>query len=92
MTGYGIGTHDNEKVKYSVEIKSLNSKFLELNIRLPKAVSDKELTLRGECGKLIERGKVNVMVNVEYTDQTAKASNINAALLKNITNNFRTSL
>ncbi|EEI90932.1 TIGR00255 family protein [Sphingobacterium spiritivorum ATCC 33300] len=82
MTGYGIGTHDNEKVKYSVEIKSLNSKFLELNIRLPKAVSDKELTLRGECGKLIERGKVNVMVNVEYTDQTAKASNINAALLK----------
>ncbi|MGJ1198272.1 YicC/YloC family endoribonuclease [Sphingobacterium spiritivorum] len=82
MTGYGIGTHYNEKVKYSVEIKSLNSKFLELNIRLPKAVSDKELTLRGECGKLIERGKVNVMVNVEYTDQTAKASNINAALLK----------
>ncbi|WP_270088852.1 YicC/YloC family endoribonuclease [Sphingobacterium sp. SYP-B4668] len=82
MTGYGLGTRDNERVKYSVEIKSLNSKFLELSIRLPKAVSDRELTLRAECGKLIERGKVNLMVNVEYADQTAKASNINASLLK----------
>lgn len=82
MTGYGLGTRDNERVKYSVEIKSLNSKFLELGIRLPKAVSDRELTLRAECSKLIERGKVNLMVNVEYADQTAKASNINASLLK----------
>ncbi|MDH5828468.1 YicC/YloC family endoribonuclease [Sphingobacterium faecium] len=82
MTGYGTAVKDNGKVKYSVEIKSLNSKFLELNLRLPKAVSDKELTLRTECSKLIERGKVNLYVNVEYTDQTAKASTINADLLK----------
>lgn len=82
MTGYGVGSKENEKVKYTVEIKSLNSKFLELSIRLPKAVSDKELTLRGECSKLIERGKVNLMISSEYTDQTAKASSINGELLK----------
>jgi len=82
MTGYGVGSQENAKVKYTVEIKSLNSKFLELSIRLPKAVSDKELTLRGECSKLIERGKVNVMITSEYADQTAKASSINAELLK----------
>ena len=82
MTGYGVGTQENAKVKYTVEIKSLNSKFLELSIRLPKVVSDKELTLRGECSKLIERGKVNVMISSEYTDNTAKASSINADLLK----------
>jgi len=82
MTGYGVGTQENAKVKYTVEIKSLNSKFLELGIRLPKAVSDKELTLRGECGKLIERGKVNVLISSEYADQTAKASSINGELLK----------
>ncbi|WP_140937002.1 YicC/YloC family endoribonuclease [Sphingobacterium lumbrici] len=82
MTGYGVGSKENEQVKYTVEIKSLNSKFLELGIRLPKAVSDKELTLRGECSKLIERGKVNVMISSEYTDQTAKASTINGDLLK----------
>jgi len=82
MTGYGIGSQETEKVKYAVEIKSLNSKFLELNFRLPKTVSDKELFLRSECGKLIERGKVNISTNVEYKDQTAKASSINADLLK----------
>lgn len=82
MTGYGVGAHENAKVKYTVEIKSLNSKFLELNIRLPKVVSDKELTLRGECSKLIERGKVNILISSEYTDHTAKASSINIELLK----------
>lgn len=81
MTGYGIGSHENGKVKYTVELKSLNSKFLELNLRLPKVVSDKEFALRSESGKLIERGKVNIFVTVEYADQTAKASSINASLL-----------
>ena len=82
MTGYGIGTYDNGTVKYTVEIKSLNSKFLELNLRLPKTVSDKELFLRGECSKLIERGKVNIMISTEFNDQTAKAASINSELLK----------
>lgn len=83
MTGYGIGARDNQKVKYTVEIKSLNSKFLELTLRLPKAFSDKELTLRSECSRLIERGKVNVTVTVEYVDQTSAAATINTELLKN---------
>jgi len=48
MTGYGTASKENGKVKYSVEIKSLNSKFLELNLRLPKVVSEKELALRTE--------------------------------------------
>lgn len=82
MTGYGIGLAENDTVKYTVEIKSLNSKFLELSLRLPKNVSDKELQLRGECAKLIERGKVNITVSAEYTDQTAKASTINSELLR----------
>lgn len=83
MTGYGLGARDNQKVKYTVEIKSLNSKFLELTLRLPKAFSDKELTLRGECSRLIERGKVNLAVSVEYVDQSEAAATINAGLLKN---------
>lgn len=83
MTGYGIGAKENQKVKYTVEIKSLNSKFLELTLRLPKAFSDKELILRGECSRLIERGKVNISVSAEYVDQTSAAATINTELLKN---------
>lgn len=82
MTGYGLGAKENQQVKYTVEIKSLNSKFLELSLRLPKAFSDKELLLRSECAKRIERGKVSVVVNVEYTDQTAAAAAINAELFQ----------
>ena len=82
MTGYGMGSHENGQAKYTVEIKSLNSKFLELSLRLPKVVSDRELALRSEASKLIERGKVNITVSVEYVDQTAKASKINTTLLK----------
>lgn len=81
MTGYGLAAKDNQKVKYTVEIKSLNSKFLELNLRLPKAFSDRELAVRSECTKRIERGKVSVMVNVEHVDQTAMAATIDAKLL-----------
>lgn len=82
MTGYGVGTASDANVKYTVEIKSLNSKFLELSVRLPKTVADKELQLRGNCTKLIERGKVNLTAVTEYTDQTALAATINVALLR----------
>ena len=82
MTGFGIGTKESAKAKYTVEIKSLNSKYLELGLKLPKAFSDKELTVRNECAKLIERGKVNIMMNVEYADASTKAATIDASLLK----------
>jgi uncharacterized protein (TIGR00255 family) len=81
MTGFGLASTDSENVKFSVEIKSLNSKFLELNLKLPRAYSDKELLLRNICSKDIERGKVNIAINIERTDETQKGATINTALL-----------
>lgn len=81
MTGYGLATIDYANAKYTVEIKSLNSKFLELSLKIPKAFSDKEFVIRNDCSKLIERGKVNVNINVEYAEATLKTSTINQALL-----------
>lgn len=83
MTGYGIASFDSGSTKYTVEIKSLNSKFLELSLRIPKAFSDKEFQLRNECNKQIERGKVNLSINVEQADSSVKAAGIDAVLLKN---------
>ena len=56
MTGYGIASFDSGNSKYTVEIKSLNSKFLELSLRLPKIFSEKEVQLRNDCSKQLERG------------------------------------
>jgi uncharacterized protein (TIGR00255 family) len=82
MTGYGSATKDLDSGKYTVEIKSLNSKFLELNLKLPKAYSDKEFFLRNECNKQIERGKVSFSINVESNNIASKAATINQGLLK----------
>ena len=82
MTGYGIAVFDSGNTKYTVEIKSLNSKFLELGLRIPKSFSEKEFQLRNECNKQIERGKVNLSINVEKADSTVKAAGIDKDLLK----------
>lgn len=81
MTGFGLASTDYGNVKFSVEMKSLNSKFLELNLKLPRAYSDKELLLRNICSKEIERGKVSIAINIERTDETQKGATINTALL-----------
>lgn len=83
MTGYGIASFDSGNAKYTVEVKSLNSKFLELTLRLPKAFSEKEFQLRNECNKQIERGKVNLSIMVEQADSSVKAAGIDTTLLKN---------
>ena len=82
MTGYGIASFDSESAKYTVEIKSLNSKFLELSLRLPKAFAEKEFQLRNDCSKQIERGKVNLSINVEKANTTVAAAGIDKDLLK----------
>ncbi|HWD88791.1 MAG TPA: YicC/YloC family endoribonuclease [Mucilaginibacter sp.] len=89
MTGYGIAVFDSGNTKYTVEIKSLNSKFLELALRIPKSFSEKEFQLRNECNKQIERGKVALTINVEQADATVKAAGIDKELLKHYYNQLK---
>lgn len=65
MTGFGksIGNHGGNRI--SVEIRSLNSKFLELNLRLPSSYRDKDMDLRNEITKVAERGKVDLTITIE---------------------------
>ncbi len=90
MTGYGLATKDLANAKYTVEIKSLNSKFLELSLKLPKSFSDKELLIRNECSKQVDRGKVNVSITVDLPENEAKTASINQNLLKIYYNQLRT--
>ncbi len=76
MTGYGSakGTVGTQSV--TVEIRSLNSKFLELNVRLPVQFRDKELEIRADVGKLLERGKADLNVSID-NNELAKRSTVN---------------
>ena len=89
MTGYGIASFDSGRIKYTVELKSLNSKFLELSLRLPKIFSEKEFQLRTDCSKQIERGKVNLSINVEQANSNVKAAGIDRELLKHYYNQLK---
>jgi len=74
MTGYGIASQESENLKIHVEVKTLNSKFLDLNLRIPKSLNDKELEIRKIISDKLERGKV--ALSVEYVDATARPSKL----------------
>ncbi|MFN4082381.1 MAG: YicC/YloC family endoribonuclease [Bacteroidia bacterium] len=66
MTGFGQAVNESEKLTCKAEIKSVNNKFLEINIRLPKQWQSKETDLRRQLTKTIERGTVVLTVSVQY--------------------------
>ena len=65
MTGFGQSSSDDGQSQLYIEVKSLNSKFLDLNLRLPKALSDKEMEVRNLISEVLERGKVSVSIEYE---------------------------
>lgn len=70
MTGFGKATAEIPGKKVTVEVRSLNSKQLDLNLRLPYLYKEKELELRTDISKQIERGKVDVTIFTESTHET----------------------
>lgn len=81
MTGFGKATVIYKDKKITAEIKSLNSKQLDLSIRIPFIYREKELELRNEIAKTLERGKVDLYVYTENNSGNDTA-NINVSLLK----------
>jgi len=65
MTGYGKAVLELPNKKISIEIKSLNSKQTDLNVRIPYVYNEKELSLRSLLSKRLERGKINFFMNSE---------------------------
>lgn len=65
MTGYGKTIVEIENKKITVEIKSLNSKQMDLSVRLPSIYKDKELQLRNMLSKDLVRGKIDFLIYVE---------------------------
>lgn len=79
MTGYGKATTEYQGKKITAEIKSLNSKALDLSTRLSPAYREKELEIRGMISQSLERGKVEFSLWVELTEGPSELP-INAAL------------
>jgi len=81
MTGFGKSILQMPSKKITIEIKSLNSKSLDLNARIPGQYREKELMLRNIISKSLNRGKVDFSLYVEVTGEETTAS-VNPAVVK----------
>ena len=81
MTGFGKASLQLSTKKITVEVKSLNSKGLDLNTRMPSVYRENELALRNLLAQKLERGKVDFSLFVEVTGEET-SSKINAAIVK----------
>ena len=88
MTGFGKALGEKADKKIIVEVRSLNSKQLDLNLRLPGIYKEKELELRADIGKELERGKVDVSISVWNEEETTPIK-INKALAINYYNELK---
>ncbi len=83
MTGYGRAERHTDQRKITVEIKSLNSKQLDLSARIPSIYREKEYEIRNTVGKALGRGKVDLFVSVENIGGAkTNAGSINIELFK----------
>jgi uncharacterized protein (TIGR00255 family) len=80
MTGFGQATITTGDVNITVEVKSLNSKFLDLNLRLAKQFSEKELELRNLIAEKLERGKVSLAIDYQKTGRVEMRQSYNETL------------
>jgi uncharacterized protein (TIGR00255 family) len=82
MTGFGKAVTELPNKKISVEIKSLNSKQLDVNAKIPSAYREKEIEIRNLLSQTIERGKIDFFISIEHSDANI-SSKINVGAIEN---------
>lgn len=92
MTGFGSSETENSQWRIRTEIKSLNNKFFDLNLRLPKSFKDKDIELRQMLSNKISRGSVSVQINAERKDGSSAndALSLNLPLAKSFYDKIQT--
>ncbi|MBN8567028.1 MAG: YicC family protein [Flavobacteriales bacterium] len=88
MTGFGKASKQLSTKKITVEVKSLNSKGLDLNVRMPSVYREMELGLRNIISQKLERGKVDFSIYIEITGEET-SSKINVPIVKGYINQMK---
>lgn len=82
MTGYGKSVLNNENREYQIELKSVNHRYLDISIKLPRTISYLEEDIKKEISSVIKRGKIDVFVTFENNSQEGRDVKINKELAK----------
>jgi uncharacterized protein (TIGR00255 family) len=83
MTGYGKGTASNGKWQSDVEVKTINSRYLEVFLKYPPILANKEYELRELIKSKIRRGKLNVSIQIKKSGFEDEVVSLDEARLKN---------
>ncbi|MBQ4427751.1 MAG: YicC family protein [Oscillospiraceae bacterium] len=68
MTGYGSAKGTSGKLKITVELRSVNNRFLDCSVRIPRVYTALEDMIKAQVGKSISRGKVDVFVTIDFSE------------------------
>ena len=82
MTGYGKGNLEIDKREYQVETKSVNHRYLDINIRMPRSISYLEDEIRKTISSKLKRGKVDVFITFNNNSTEGKEIVINKDIAK----------
>jgi len=89
MTGYGRGESRNENMAISAEIKSVNHRFADINVKLPRFLAAYENDVRKHVAAIVRRGKVDIYLNHEALGEIACEPVLNQPLAEAYTQVFR---
>ncbi len=82
MTGYGKGVAENADAKVTIEMKSVNHRYLDLSIKLPKKLNFLEQAVRNKISSTISRGKVDLYITLEEHSDACYQVSVNEAMAK----------
>ena len=77
MTGFGRGEAANEKYKVTIEMKSVNHRYLDLSVRLPRKLNFYEPAIRNQVKEFAKRGKIDIFVSMEQLQENAESIQYN---------------
>ena len=89
MTGFGRGKFASEGREYTVEIKSVNHKYSDVSVKMPRCISYLEENVRKLVGEAVSRGKIDVFITMDDYSEKGKDIKINKEMAKIYINQLR---
>ena len=89
MTGFGRYTYENEGREYIIEIKSVNNRYSDINIKMPRSLSYLEERIRRNILQHVTRGKIDVLITFNNNSDRGKTIKLNTEIVKTYVNELR---
>ncbi len=83
MTGYGKGESSNDEIRIKVELKSVNNRYLDISVKLPRYLLYLEESIKRAVKEKLNRGKVDVFINLEYENISSLEVKVDIPLAMN---------